>query len=176
MQTPRVPVKTEAAAQYGEVEGRIVVVHVSHTSHGDEWQVMEEPTDHGIDPGVVEMVDLSPGEFVEASLPADGVPCAHAKEEDEGEGGAPVDDRVAEEEVFDNVVVPSAHAKSNVEERPLPWFRCQVILFIWVWNQGVVGSHHGHVQVDEVAEERGLVRARVASWDCKSLANEQIME
>ena len=67
------------------------------------------------------MIDLLPGEFVVAALPADGVPEEHGAEEDEGEGRAPVDGRVAEEEVLHDVVVPAAHAEADVEKGPLPW-------------------------------------------------------
>jgi hypothetical protein len=68
----------------------------------------------------------------------------------EGEGGAPVDERVAEEEVLDNVVIPAAHAQADVQERPLPGLGGKIVLLVRVGNEGVVGSHHGDVQVDEV--------------------------
>ena len=84
-------------------------MHVSYTSHGNEGEVVQEPADNWIEAGVVEVVHLSPGELIEAALPADSVPCEHPKEEDDREGRAPVDCRVAQEEVFDDVIVPTAH-------------------------------------------------------------------
>ena len=133
------------------------MVDVSDTGHGDERQVVQEPAEDGVDAGVVELVDLRPGELLVAALPADGVPGEHAEEEDDGEGRAPVDERVAEEEVLDDVVVPAAHAESDVEERPLPWLRGEIVLLVGVRDKGVVGSQHGDVEVDEVTEERRLV-------------------
>lgn len=126
----RVPVDAEAGAEDGEVEGRVVVVHVSDTGHGDERQVVQEPADDGVDAGVVEVVDLGPGELVVAALPADGVPGEHAEEDDERKGRAPVDERVAEQEVLDDVVVPTAHAEADVEQRPLPGLGGEVVLLV----------------------------------------------
>jgi len=36
----------------------------------------------------------------------------------------------------------------------------EVVLLVWVGNEGVVGCHHGDVEVDEVLEEGRLV----GSW------------
>ena len=69
------------------------------------------------------------------------------------------------------VIVPTAHAESNVEKGPLPEGGSEIILLVGVWYERVVGSHHGDVEVDEVAEEGRLVRARVASGDCSVLVN-----
>jgi hypothetical protein len=172
-----VPVEAEARAQDGEVESRVVVVNVGDTGHGDEGQVVQEPAEHGVDAGVVEVVDLGPGELVVAALPADRVPGDHAEEEDDREGRAPVDERVAEQEVLDDVVVPAAHTKTDVQEGPLPGLGGEVILLVGVGNEGVVRGHHGDVEVDKVAEEGRLVRARVASGDCSVLVmNKQYNE
>jgi hypothetical protein len=164
-----VPVEAEARAQDSEVESRVVVVNVGDTGHGDERQVVQEPAEHGVDARVVEVVDLRPGELVVAALPADRVPGDHAEEEDDREGRAPVDERVAEQEVLDDVVVPAAHAETDVQERPLPRLGGEVILLVGVGNEGVVRGHHGDVQVNEVAKEGRLVRARVACGDCSVL-------
>lgn len=121
-QIARVPIYAEATTEDGEIESGIIVVNVGDARHGDEWEIMEEPPDHRVYTGVVEMVDLLPRELVEATLPADGVPCDHAEEEDEGECGTPIYDGVAKEEVLDNVIIPAAHAQTNMEEWPLPRF------------------------------------------------------
>jgi hypothetical protein len=63
----------------------------------------------------------------------------------------------AEEEVLDNVVVPAAHAEADVQKGPLPWCRGKVVLLVGVGDKSVVGSHHGNVEVDKVAEEGRLV-------------------
>jgi hypothetical protein len=164
-----VPIKAEARAQDSEVQSRVVVVNVGDTCHGDERQVVQEPAEHGVDAGVVEVVDLRPGELVVAALPADRVPGNHAEEEDDREGRAPVYERVAEQEVLDDVVVPAAHAETDVQERPLPGLGGEVILLVGVGHEGVVRGHHGDIEVDKVAEERRLVRARVACGDCSVL-------
>ena len=61
------------------------------------------------------------------------------------------------------VVVPATHTESDVEEGPLPEGRCEIVLLVGVRHQGIVGSHHGDIQMNEVLEERRLVVARVAS-------------
>jgi hypothetical protein len=172
-----VPVEAEARAEDSEVQGRVVVVDVSDAGHGNEGQVVQEPAEHGVDARVVEVVDLGPGELVVAALPADRVPGDHGEEEDDREGRAPVHERVAEQEVLDDVVVPAAHAETDVQERPLPRLGGEVILLVGVGNEGVVRGHHGDVEVDKVAEEGRLVRARVACGDCSVLVmNKQYNE
>nr|POE53354.1 hypothetical protein CFP56_28576 [Quercus suber] len=166
----RVPVDAEAGADDGEVESRVVVMDVSDTRHGDEGKVVEEPADDGVDAGVVDLIDLGPGELVVAPLPADAVPGEHDEEEAECESRAPVNDRVAEQEVFDNGIIPAAHAQSDVQERPLPWLRRKIVLFVRVRNKGVVGRHHGHVEMDEIAEEGRFVRAGVTRGHCDSVS------
>jgi hypothetical protein len=56
-----------------------------------------------------------------------------------------------------------------VEERPLPRLGGEVVLFIWIRDESIVGSHHGNVEVDEVAEEGRFVGAWVACGDCMTL-------
>lgn len=60
------------------------------------------------------------------------------------------------------MVIPTAHAETDVEEWPLPELRSKVILLVWIRDEGIVRCHHSHVQVDEVAQERRLVGASVA--------------
>lgn len=84
----------------------------------------------------MDVVDVRGFEFGVAALPADQVPGDEQPEDAEGGGGGPVDEGVAEEEVFDDWgelvekgerekgertgVVPAAHAEADVEEGPLP--------------------------------------------------------
>lgn len=68
------PVNKEAKVEDGEVKGRVVVVHVSDTSHDNKRKIVKEPTGQGIDSRVVNMVDLILVEVVETSLPSKDVP------------------------------------------------------------------------------------------------------
>lgn len=133
------------------------MVDVGDTGHGDEWEVVQEPTDDWVDSGIVDMVDVVLGQLVVATLPADGVPCDDQSEESERGGAAPVDEGVAEKEILDNAVVPATHAETNIKKRPLPWRRGQIVLLVWVGHQSVVGCHHGDIEVNKVAPEGGLV-------------------
>ena len=42
--------------------------------------------------------------------------------------------------------------------------RSKVILLIWVRNKSVVGSHHCHIKVDKISEERGTESLCVSNW------------
>lgn len=106
------PVDAEPSSEDGKVERGVVVVDVGHTGHGDEGGVVQDPTDDGVDAGVVDEVDVGLAEFVVAALPADKVPEDEQAEDAQAGGGAPVDDGVAEEEVLDDEVVPGAHAET----------------------------------------------------------------
>lgn len=68
------PVDAEPSGEDGKVQGRVVVVDVGHTGHGDEGCVVQDPADDGVDAGVVDEVDVRLAEFVVATLPADEVP------------------------------------------------------------------------------------------------------
>lgn len=94
-QRPRDPVEDEAHGQDGEVEGGVVVMDVGDAGHGDEGQVVQDPANDGVDAGVVDLVDVGEGEFGVAALPADEVPGYDDAEGGEGEGAAPVHERVA---------------------------------------------------------------------------------
>lgn len=139
------------------------MVDVGDTGHGDEGEVVKGPADGGVDAGVVDVIDIGLLEIVVAALPAKQVPDDQEAENTEGGGRAPVHERVAEEEVLDDVVVPAAHAQANVQYRPLPELRGQIVLLVRVRDESVVGCHHGDVQVDEVLEERRLVRSSISS-------------
>ena len=53
-----------------------------------------------------------------------------------------------------------------MQDGPLPELGGEVVLLVRVRDEGVVGGHHGDVEVDEVVEEGRLVGAGVASGDC----------
>ena len=117
----------------------------------------------------MEVVDLPHFKLRVATLPADQVPENEgANGEDAGET-APVDGRVTEKEVLDDFVVPTAHAEADVEDRPLPELRGEVVLLVGIGDEGVVGGHHGNVEVEEVSEERGFVGAWVTCGYCELL-------
>ena len=102
VQLPRTEIGTEAGRKDSKVQSRVVVVDICDTAHGDEGKVVQEPTDDGIDPGVVDLVDVGGLEVFVAALPADEVPDYHKSEDTEGSGGAPVDNGVTKEEVLDD--------------------------------------------------------------------------
>lgn len=112
---------------------------------------MKEPAYNGIQSGIVDLIDLRRFELVVPALPADEIPCDRRAKDTEGEGAAPIDYGVAEEEVLDDVIVPAAHTETDVKDRPLPELGGEVVLFIGIRHQGVVGCHHGYVEVHEVA-------------------------
>ena len=68
------PIHNEAEVENGKVESWIVVMNVSNTCHGDEWEVVEEPSDDWVDGSVMDLVDIDLLELGVASLPADKVP------------------------------------------------------------------------------------------------------
>ena len=113
------------------------------------------------------MLHLSPLQGIVAPLPAHGIPSYQTAEREERERGAPVYDRVSEQEVFHDVVVPAAHPQPDVQDRPLPELGGEVVLLVGVGYEGVVGGHHCDVEVHEVTEEGGTVGVGVCSrdWD-----------
>jgi hypothetical protein len=62
-------------------------------------------------------------------------------------------------------IVPTAHAETDVEEGPLPELGGEVVLLVRVGDEGVVGRHHGDIQMDEVLEEGRLEGAWVSGRD-----------
>ena len=52
------------------------------------------------------------------------------------------------------VIVPAAHTETDVKNGPLPEAGGEIVLLVGVRNKGVVGRHHGNVEMDEVLEER----------------------
>lgn len=141
------------------------MVHIGDTSHGDKREVMEEPSKNGIEARVVDVVYLIRLEFSVPSLPANKVPHDKGTNGQQGEEGAPVDGRIPEKEVLDDVIIPAAHAETNVQDRPLPELGGEVVLFVGIGDESVVGGHHRNIEVEEVPEERGFVGARIAGGD-----------
>lgn len=86
-------------------------------------------------------------EVVITALPANEVPEDLEGEDTERGGGSPVNEGVTKEEIFDGLVVPGAHTETDIENGPLPELGSEVVLLVWVWDKGVVGSHHGDVEM-----------------------------
>ena len=55
------------------------------------------------------------------------------------------------------VIVPAAHAETDIEDGPLPKFGCEVVLLVRIRDKRIVGCHHGNVQVDKITEKGRLV-------------------
>ena len=96
------------------------MMDVGDTSHGHEWHVVQEPSEHRVQTSVVNLVNVGLRELLVATLPADCVPNDHEAENTERGSGHPVDERISEEEVLDNRVVPATHTKTDIENGPLP--------------------------------------------------------
>lgn len=102
VQLPRCPVNTESRSKNSEVERGVVVVDISNTTHSNERQVVEEPTDDGVETRVFDVFDFDGLEIVVTALPADQVPKDYKSEDAERSGATPIDGWVTEEEVFDD--------------------------------------------------------------------------
>lgn len=159
------PVNKEAKVEDGEVKSRVVVVHVSNTSHDNKRKVVQEPSSKRVQGRVVNVVNLVLGEVVDASLPSEDVPDDDKTSNTERSGGTPVDERVAEKKVLDNIITPPTHAKTNVEDWPLPPLGSKIILLVGIRDQSVVGCHHSDIQVNKVVEERRFVHACLSGGD-----------
>ena len=77
-------------------------MHVCDTSHEDEWEVVKEPPNDGVDTSVVNVINVSKREISIATLPADEIEDDEEAEERKRGGACPVDKGVAEEEVLDD--------------------------------------------------------------------------
>lgn len=86
----------------------------------------------------MDMVDFCRFEFFVTALPADEIPDEHACKDEQAESGAPVHGWVTEEEVFDDLVVPAAHAETDVQDGPLPELGGEVVLLIRIGDKGVI--------------------------------------
>lgn len=74
--------------------------------------------------------------------------------DEQADGGSRPNQRGANEVVLGLIITPTAHAKSEVLERPIEWRGSQNIELVWVRNQSVVRRPHGDIEVPEVPEER----------------------
>lgn len=110
------------------------------------------------------MVNIIIAEILEASLPAEKMPKEQETEPNKTSAASPVNKRVSEEIVFDHTIIPRAHTQTNVENWPLPELGSQVILLVGIRDQCIIRSHHGHIQVNEIFQEGGLVGAGVTRW------------
>jgi len=59
-------------------------------------------------------------------------------------------------------IIPSAHAQTNVENWPLPWFRCEVILFVRIRDKRIIRSHHRDIEVNKIPQKWTPVRILLA--------------
>lgn len=71
------PVNAEAGGENGEIQGGVVVVHIRYTAHGDEGEVVQEPTNDRVETGVVDLVNVGGLQVRVAALPADEIPEDH---------------------------------------------------------------------------------------------------
>lgn len=161
--SPEDPIGAETESEDGKVQRRVVVMDIGDSCHCNEWEVVEEPSNHWVDTGVVDLVDLRLVEIDVAALPADEIPYNNKSKEGESGGRSPVHEWVTEEEIFDDGIVPAAHTQANVQDRPLPELRGKVILLIRIRHESVVGGCHCDVEMDEVLEEGRFVRIGVSS-------------
>jgi hypothetical protein len=67
------PIGKKSKVEDGKVKGWVVVVDIGDTSHGDEWQVVEEPTKDWIKRRVVDLINIGFREVTIAPLPSDEV-------------------------------------------------------------------------------------------------------
>lgn len=102
VQAPRCPIKAEAHSQDREPQRRVVVVDVGDTAHSHEGKIVEDPTDDGVDSGVVDLVNIGLLKVVVTALPADNVPDYDKTKDAETGCAAPVDEGITEEEVLNN--------------------------------------------------------------------------
>lgn len=153
----REPIDQETEAEDGKIQCRVVVVHVGDTRHDNKGEIMEEPSSQGIKASIVDLIHIVLSELPKATLPAKNVPNSNETDNTERRSGAPVNERIAKKEVLDDIIIPATHTKTNVQDRPLPPLGGKVVLLIGIRDQGVVGSHHGNIQMDEIVEEGGSV-------------------
>lgn len=165
-QRPRDPIEHEPHSQDGEVESRIIMVHVGDSCHGHKWKIMQHPAYNREDAGVMNVVYFRERELFIATLPAYKIPEHDNAEGKQRKRAAPVHERIAEKEVFYDAVVPAAHAEADIEDGPLPELRGKIILFVGVRDKRIVGCHHGDVEMHEIAEERRFIGAWITSGHC----------
>lgn len=102
VQLARCPIHAETRSQDSKVQSWVVVVNICDTTHGDERNVVQKPADNRVQTRVVNMVNIGRLEVVVTTLPAYEIPGDVKGEDTERGRGAPVDERVTEEEVLDD--------------------------------------------------------------------------
>ncbi|KAH3670486.1 hypothetical protein OGAPHI_001001 [Ogataea philodendri] len=108
-------------------------------------------------------IHKTPGEswVVDLTLPSENVSHQQGNKHKDRHRRGPGGSRRSNQEILDVVVTPSTESDTNVQSWPLPCLRGQIVLFLWIWNQGVVGSHHSNVQLDEILEEGSLWKLEI---------------
>lgn len=97
---PRGPIRAETHYDDREPQRRVIMMDVGDTTHGDEGDVVQDPSNERVDARVVNLVHVGLLQVVVATLPAHGVE-EHNEAEDTQTGSAnPVDKWVAEKEVL----------------------------------------------------------------------------
>ena len=110
------------------------MMYICHPSHRDKRQVVQEPADDWIDTTVVYLVDFNRLEFLVTALPTDEIPANEYEKASERRCASPVHNRIAQEEILDDVIIPAAHAKANVQDGPLPEMGSEVVLLVRIRN------------------------------------------
>jgi hypothetical protein len=81
------------------------MVNICDTAHGHERDVVQYPSDDGVDTGVVNLVHVGLLQVVVTTLPADGVKEDEENKDAKTSGTTPIDERVAQKEVLDDCSV-----------------------------------------------------------------------
>lgn len=137
--------------------------------YDDERKVVEELVGNGVDICIVDLVDFVGVQVFEVMLLVDEVLGDDEVDEVQVDSGVLVDERIVEEEVFDDFIVLIVYVQIDVQDGLLLLFRSQIILFIWIGDEGVVGGYYGDVEMDEVVEEGVFVGISIGSGDYDEL-------
>src|SRR2546421_12504042 len=79
-------------------------MNVGNSSHGDKGDIMQEPADHGIEAGVVDVINVVLLELSVTALPANGIPNNHEAKDDKRSGRCPIDERISKKEGFNSLL------------------------------------------------------------------------
>lgn len=120
VQSPSNPVDAKAKGEDCIIKRRVVMMNIGHSCHEDEGKIVQHPTNGGIEPRVVDLIDVLLAQFLIASLPAKEVPDEQQSEGNETCGASPVHKRVSKKVVLDDAVIPGAHAETDIQYWPLP--------------------------------------------------------
>ena len=99
----------------------------------------------------MDVIDFAPGKFLVASLPSNQIPADEQAEENKTSSTTPVDDGISKKEVLRDMIVPAAHPEADVQDGPLPELRCEIVLLVGIWDQGVVRGHHRNIKMHKVS-------------------------